>query len=134
VITRRNLIIGASAVLITAPAIVRAATLMPVRSMIIRDDRIYYGFCERLAIDHRYRTGALRDPALIRVINDGVLRHIPPDKLAYDLDRWGTVTLSLEAREQRRAILWPGALPISAFSESFGGLSYARRYNPNRSV
>lgn len=119
-ITRRNLIIGASAALITAPAIVRAASLMRVRGIIIPDDRIYiyYGFCDRLRIDLRYRTGALRGPALIRVINDGVLRHIPPDKLAYDLARWGTATLSLAAREQRRAILWPGALTISALSES----------------
>ena len=131
-ITRRNLVIGASAALITAPAIVRAASLMPVSSIIIPDDRIYYGFCDRLWIDVRYRTGALRGPALIRVINDGVLRHIPPDKLAYDLARWGTATLSLAAREQRRAILWPRRVPISALSESLR--TYASRYNPDRSV
>lgn len=107
-ITRRHFVIGASAALITAPAIVRAGSLMPVRSLIINKERIY-GFCDRLNIDWRYRSGALRGPALLRIINDGVLRHIPPDKLAYDLATWGTAPLSLAAREQRSAVLWPSA-------------------------
>jgi hypothetical protein len=118
-ISRRDCLIGASAALMTAPAIVRAGSLMPVRSVIIpsgcnyygfvSNDRSCYGFCDRLAIDWRYRSGALRGPALIRTINEGLLRHIPPDKLVYDLARWGTTELSLTARDERTAILWPRA-------------------------
>ena len=39
--------------------------------------------------------------------------------------RWGTATLSLAAREQRKPILWPGALPISALSKKFEDLNDA---------
>jgi hypothetical protein len=49
-ITRRNLFVGVSAALVAAPAIVRAASLMPVR-VLIRPIQMYqHGFCTRLYV------------------------------------------------------------------------------------
>jgi hypothetical protein len=47
-ITRRNVIIGAAASLICAPAIVRAGHIMPVRRIILKSDVNYYGWIDRL--------------------------------------------------------------------------------------
>jgi len=47
-ITRRSIIISAAASLVCAPAIVRAASLMPVRRLRVRIAFQYAGFCERL--------------------------------------------------------------------------------------
>ena len=47
-ITRRSIVIGAAASLICAPAIVRAASLMPVRRFRGPIGPQYAGFCERL--------------------------------------------------------------------------------------
>jgi hypothetical protein len=52
--TRRSIVIGAAASLICAPAIVRAGSLMPVRSLILPIIPIvpmYAGFVERLRYD-----------------------------------------------------------------------------------
>ena len=106
-ITRRECLIGISAALVSAPAIVRAESLMKVRGIVMPLQNNYYGFCDRLAIDWRYRQGVLRGRALTQMIEEGLLRHIPPDKLAYDLARWGSAELSLAARQQRIAVLWP---------------------------
>jgi hypothetical protein len=46
IVTRRNFLVGASASLLSAPAVVRAASLMPVRNIII--DPPYWGFVDRL--------------------------------------------------------------------------------------
>jgi hypothetical protein len=78
IITRRNCIIGASAALICAPAVVRAGNLMAIRGVIMPVQRNYYGFVDRLWIDHRYRSGELQGRDLIHVNEQGVLRHIPP--------------------------------------------------------
>jgi hypothetical protein len=105
-ITRRKCLIGISATMVSAPAIVRAGSLMKIRSIVMPLQKNYYGFVDRLYIDHRYHTGELRGPTLIRLIEEGVLR-VPPATLAYDLARWGTGELSLAARKQRRETLWP---------------------------
>ena len=47
-IVRRSIITSAAASLICAPAIVRAASLMPVRRLRVRIAPQYAGFCERL--------------------------------------------------------------------------------------
>jgi hypothetical protein len=120
-ITRRNCLIAASAALISAPTVVRAINLMPIRGivMLIDHDPIksiqsnhgpqiqqnYYGFCDRLAIDLRYKSGALRGRSLLQLIDQGVLNHIPRTQLAFDLAQWGTDELSLNARHERAAFL-----------------------------
>ena len=48
-IRRRSILIGAAATLICAPAIVRAANLMPVRRLPFPFGRQYAGFIERLS-------------------------------------------------------------------------------------
>ena len=66
-ITRRSIFIGAAASLICAPAIVRAASLMPVRSLILPTERRFqlnpYGeFCRRLfyhSLDNSLRVGRI---------------------------------------------------------------------------
>ncbi len=61
-ITRRSIFIGAAASLIGAPAIVRAASLMPVRSLRGPIGPQYAGFCERLfyhSLDSNLRAGRM---------------------------------------------------------------------------
>jgi hypothetical protein len=47
-ITRRGILIGATATLICAPAIIRAASLMPVRQLVLPPERMSAGLCQRL--------------------------------------------------------------------------------------
>jgi hypothetical protein len=61
-ITRRSILTGAAASLICAPAIVRAASLMPVRSLRLPITPKYAGFCERLMyqnLDSNLRAGQM---------------------------------------------------------------------------
>jgi hypothetical protein len=61
-IARRSIIISAAASLICAPAIVRAASLMPVRRLRVRIAPQYAGFCERLMyqnLDSNLRAGRM---------------------------------------------------------------------------
>ncbi len=113
-IPRRKLLIGISAAVVSAPAIVRVGSLMTVRGIVMPVHKNYYnhyGFCDRLYINWRYKIGELRGPALMRMIEERILQ-VPPAILAYDLARWGTGELSLAAREQRREALWP---PVKDF-------------------
>jgi hypothetical protein len=106
---RRNFLIGISAAAVSAPPIVRVGSLMTLRGIVMPVHKSYpshYGFCDRLWINWRYKDGELRGPALLRMIEEGILQ-VPPAILAYDLARWGTGELSLAAREQRRQALWP---------------------------
>jgi hypothetical protein len=48
--TRRNFMVGASATLMYAPAIVRAQSLMPLRGIISPIERDCYGFVDRLHV------------------------------------------------------------------------------------
>ena len=60
--TRRSILIGGAASLICAPAIVRAANLMPVRRLRGPIGPQYAGFCERLfyqSIDSNLRAGRM---------------------------------------------------------------------------
>jgi hypothetical protein len=61
-ITRRSIFIGSAALLICGPAIVRAASLMPVRSLRGPIGPQYAGFCERLfyhSLDCSLRAGRI---------------------------------------------------------------------------
>jgi len=66
-------------------------------------DNCYYGYVDRFAINALYATGELRGDALIHVIGHGVLGHISPRQLAYDIARWGLRVLSPTARAERAA-------------------------------
>jgi hypothetical protein len=83
-IARRTLLIGASATLLCAPAIVRAASLMPVRGIIALMQQNYYGFVYRLWIDSLYRSGKLQGAALTHAIEHGLLDHISETELRRD--------------------------------------------------
>ena len=142
-ITRRKWLIGISAVLVSAPAIVRIESLMKVRGIAVPiHPKNYYGFCDRLCINSRYQNGELRGRILIRLIDEGLLKHIPPAVLTYDLARWGTAELSLAAREERRRILCrelrgPTLLASSkdrSYDYKHRDFSYVSRYGSNRSV
>ncbi len=102
---RREFLIGISAALVSAPAIVRVGSLMPVRGIVMPLQDNYYDFCDRLWIKSRYESGELRGPILMQMIKERVLQ-VPPAILAYDLARWGTGELSPAARKQRREALW----------------------------
>ena len=142
-ISRRNWLIGASAVLVSAPSLVRAASLMPIRGIVMSIQPNYYGFCDRLGIDLRYKSGVLRGQSLLQLIDQGVLNHIPRAQLAYDVARWGTAELSLNARRERATFF--GYLPFgyrsirwtSKFEKQFlgrlGNLN-DRRNGSNRSI
>ena len=61
-IARRSMIISAAASLLCAPAIVRAARLMPVRRLRVRIAPQYAGFCERLmyqSLDRNLKAGRM---------------------------------------------------------------------------
>ena len=61
-ITRRSIFVGSAALLICAPAIVRAASLMPVRRPPPPFGPQYAGFCERLlyhSLDSDLRAGRM---------------------------------------------------------------------------
>ena len=103
---RRKFLIGISAAVVSAPAIVKFGSLMTVRGIVMPVHKNYYGFCDRLWVKRRYESGELRGAALMRMIEDRILQ-VPPAILANDLARWGTGELSLAAREQRREALWP---------------------------
>ena len=117
-ITRRNYLTGAAALWaskaaapwVSAPNVVCAVNLMAIRGAVMTFEHNYYGFCDRLWINQRYRSGELRGPSLLRLINEGVLRHIPSAQLTYDLARWGTAELTLSARQKRREFF--GDVPI----------------------
>jgi hypothetical protein len=74
---RRQFLTAASAMLVNAAGIVRAAGRMPVRSIIapIQQDR-YDGFVDRLRVDSLYRSGKLQGAALARAIEHGLLDHV----------------------------------------------------------
>jgi hypothetical protein len=92
-ISRRNFLITTSAALITAPAIVHIANIMPVRKVILSfQGNYHYGFVSRLWIDHRYRSGQLSDDFLVHAIEQGLLNHIPRERLARDLITRGIQT------------------------------------------
>ncbi len=60
---------------------------MKIRGIVMPLQKSYYGFVDRLGIQHRYHTGELRGPTLIRLIEEGILR-VPPAAFAYELARW----------------------------------------------
>jgi hypothetical protein len=105
-IPRRKFLIDIFAATVSAPAIVRVGSLMPVRGIVMPRQKNYYGFCDRLWVKSRYESEELRGPILMLMIEERVLQ-VPPAVLAYDLARWSTGELSLAAREQRREALWP---------------------------
>ena len=70
-ITRRSLFMGAGALLLCAPAIVRAASLMPVRSLILPTERPRAGFCDR--VFYNALAGNLRDGRMTVVLNDKIV-------------------------------------------------------------
>ena len=119
--TRRNYLTGAAALWaikaaapwVSAPNVVCAANLMAIRGAVMTPEHNYYGFCDRLWINQRYRSGELRGPSLLRLINEGVLRHIPSAQLTYDLARWGTFTrrIFLERRRLSDAAINDAGLP-----------------------
>jgi hypothetical protein len=113
-ITRRNCLIGAAATWtaswVSAPNLVRAANLMAIRGTVMSIQPNYYGFCDRMWINQRYRSGELRGRLLLRLIDEGVLRHIPAPQLLYDLARWKTAELSLSARQERAAFFDYGTI------------------------
>jgi hypothetical protein len=100
-ITRRHFLLRSGGALVCAPAIVRGESLMTLRGVLMPAARVHYGFVDRLRIDSRYRAGELRGPGLVRVIEDGVLRHIALQKLACDIARWGLDPLPPAARRER---------------------------------
>jgi hypothetical protein len=83
--TRRSAFIGAAASLICAPTIVRAASLMPVRSLIIPMTRQlpvgpqYAGFCQRLmyqSLDSNVRAGRMTTALNGKIISEADARRM----------------------------------------------------------
>ena len=74
-IVRRNFLVGVAASLICAPAVVRASSLMPVRSFAPLYERGQHGFIERLYVHThiwrimRLRTGGLSSTAIADALN-----------------------------------------------------------------
>ena len=77
-ITRRSLLTTASAILLGAPTIVRAANLMPLRGIIFLPEALQFGFVSRLYVyTHMH--------AITRLQNDGLSLH----QIASEFNRQG---------------------------------------------
>jgi hypothetical protein len=70
-ITRRSIFVGSAALLICAPAIVRAASLMPVRRLRGPIGPQYAGFCERLM--YQSLASNLRQGRMSTVLNGKII-------------------------------------------------------------
>jgi hypothetical protein len=81
-VTRRNFLVRASAALVCAPAVVRAASLMPIRSVILPTGR-YYGFVERVFL-------SVVGPPATELINAG----LSAEEAARELNRRRTVSMN----------------------------------------
>jgi hypothetical protein len=74
-IVRRNFLIGVAASLVCAPAVIRASSLMPVRSFAPLVERAHYGFVERLYVHSHIskimdlRASGLSLPAIADALN-----------------------------------------------------------------
>src|SRR5262245_49316812 len=84
-IRRREFLLGSLAALVCAPSGVRISQLIEVSSRVSPVHQNYYGFCDRLRVDHMYRTGQLRGPALLKAVKQGLLAHVPPGQLDHDI-------------------------------------------------
>ena len=97
--TRRSIFFGAASSLILAPSIVRAASLMKVRALILPMERPSAGFVERLRF--QYLDGALRR--------------------GWDVRRDGQVVGGISEIQAMEAVAYArknGWLPISRFATS----------------
>ncbi len=88
---RRKFFAGTGAIFVSAPAVVRAASLMKLRGVVMPLPRNYYGFVDRLWRDALYRQEKLRGPALNHAIENGLLNHIATADLARYASKWGGV-------------------------------------------
>ena len=78
-VTRRSIFIGAAASLICAPAIVRAASLMPVRGLRGSIEPRYAGFCQRVffqCLDANLREGVMRTWCNDKIVSETDAREI----------------------------------------------------------
>jgi hypothetical protein len=84
-ITRRSIFVGAAASLIFAPAIVRAASLRPVRGLILPIERLlpigcqYAGFCERVmyqSLDSNLRVGRMTTVLNGKIVSEADARRL----------------------------------------------------------
>lgn len=85
-ITRRSIFIGAAASLLCAPAIVRAANLMPVRRLPFPYGPQYAGFVERLyfhALESNLRSGKMTTRVNGEVVSESDARRIVAKAQAY---------------------------------------------------
>jgi hypothetical protein len=77
--TRRSIFVGAAASLISAPVIVRAASLMPVHRLRGPIGPQYAGFCQRLmyrSLDSNLRTGSMRTFLNGKIISEADARRM----------------------------------------------------------
>jgi hypothetical protein len=92
-IARRNFLAGVAASLIYAPAVVRAAILMPVRIVPTIAQPQHYGFCERLYVAGRLRT-------IMRLRDAG----LTPEEIAAELDARGWRSMNGEVWDARSVV------------------------------
>ena len=86
-ITRRGIFIGAAASLICAPAIVRVASLMPVRRLPLPFGPQYAGYCERLmyqALESNLKSGRMST-----VLNGKIIREADARRLVARAQDYG---------------------------------------------
>jgi hypothetical protein len=78
-LTRRGIFTGAAALLVCAPAIVRASSLIPLRQLALPIGPRHGGFCERLfyaALDSDLRAGRMRTVLNGKIVTEVEARRI----------------------------------------------------------
>jgi hypothetical protein len=78
VITRRNFLASGSAAIISAPPVVRAANLMPLRGIVLPPPALHFGSCERASVH-------LHLPKITQLQNEG----LSLQQIASELNRRG---------------------------------------------
>ena len=73
-VTRRNFLASASATIIYAPPVVRAANLMPLRGIVLSPEAFHFGYGERLSVH-------LHLPKITQLQDEGLSLHEIASKL-----------------------------------------------------
>jgi hypothetical protein len=111
-LSRRHFLAAGAAAALSAPAIVRAPILMPIRGVLLSNEIPYHGFCDRLRV-HLY----------LQPIQAGLLRGRSISEIAVELNTRGR--RGLTAKLEQTLLMNEGKLGSRSFSLHIGTGNFA---------